>query len=309
MIMIIPALDVVSCLGGSTHSCGLALNRANSPWLGILSDNLELQWEMIYPQSHGSNDSKILQLNHAISQFSERWTLNQRPFLVIGGDHSCAMGTWAGVLNALHTNEHFGLIWLDAHMDAHTFITSPSKNLHGMPIAALLGKADNRLASYYPSNFFILAKNLKLLGVRSFEMAEFILLHQAKVKIMFAQQLIPANWFKHYLSAAIRTLSQSCETIGISLDLDVIDPEDAPGVETPAAKGIKAKDLLDAFRFINRHPLVCGFEICEYSQQQDHHHKTLLLMGELINSFYGDIKEYKSLGFCSDGIKENSVPN
>jgi len=75
-------------------------------------------------------------------------------------------------------------------MDAHTFATSPSSNIHGMPLAALLGKADKKLAAMYPGSDFIKPENLILIGVRSYEHEEYDLLKQAKVEIIFADRLM-----------------------------------------------------------------------------------------------------------------------
>jgi len=76
------------------------------------------------------------------------------------GDHSCALGTWGGCNQRIIAAGEFGLIWLDAHMDAHTFATSPTGNVHGMPLAALLGKADKKLAAIYPGSDFIKPETL-----------------------------------------------------------------------------------------------------------------------------------------------------
>jgi len=246
---------------------------------------LNLQWHWIHPESHGSKEEKLSRLNQSISRFTQHWTEQNQPFLVIGGDHSCALGTWGGVLNGLQRPDKFGLIWLDAHMDAHTFATSPSGNIHGMPLAALLGKADKKLAVMYPGSDFIKPENLILIGVRSYENEEYDLLKQAKVEIIFAGQI---DGLAQVLTKAIDKLSLSCQVIGISIDLDFIDPDDAPGVETPAQGGIKAEELLKALALINRHPKICGLEISEFNPEKDPENKTLHLMKKIIEAFYGE---------------------
>ncbi len=246
---------------------------------------LDLQWHMIHPESHGSKEEKLSRLNQSISRFTQHWTEQNQPFLVIGGDHSCALGTWGGVLNGLQRPDKFGLIWLDAHMDAHTFATSPSGNIHGMPLAALLGKADKKLAAMYPGSDFIKPENLILIGVRSYEHEEYDLLKQTKVEIIFAEQI---DGLAQVLTKAIDKLSLSCQVIGISIDLDFIDPDDAPGVETPAQGGIKAEELLKALALINRHPKICGLEISEFNPEKDPENKTLHLMKKIIEAFYGE---------------------
>ncbi len=347
----VQTLGVVSCLGGPMHYCGFAaemlrdlfnesLNKLTpfvvrqapyernqqltvrpEPVVGLnqrlfkvqKQNRLQLQWQLLYPESQGSKEDKLANLNKAISQFTEGRTKENQRFLVIGGDHSCAMGTWAGVLNAMQQSDKFGLIWLDAHMDAHTFTTSPSGNVHGMPVAALLGKADGKLAALYPSSRVVNVANLILIGIRNYEQEEYGLLKQAGVKIVFANQM---NGIGSALIKAIDFLSQKCQTIGISIDLDVIDPTDAPGVETPVCGGIKAKELLAALSLIHRHPKVCGLEISEFTPEHDVNNLTLYLMKALIEAFYGEperspvsSKPNKFLGSISSGIKGKAVPS
>ncbi|MGR9014180.1 MAG: arginase [Gammaproteobacteria bacterium] len=286
---ILHVLGVVSCLGGPLRTCGYAAEMLHDAFALQKPERqgLQLQWHMIYPENHGSKEEKLSRLNQSISRFTQYRTEQNQAFLVIGGDHSCALGTWGGVLNGLQQPDKFGLIWLDAHMDAHTLATSPSGNIHGMPLAALLGRADKKLAAMYPGSGFINPENLILLGVRSYEPEEFDLLKQAAVKIVFARQI---DGLGQALTKAIDKLSRSCQVIGISIDLDFIDPEDAPGVETPAKDGIKAVELLKALSLINRHPKVCGLEISEFNPEKDSENKTLHLMKDIIETFYGELQ-------------------
>lgn len=284
---ILQTLGVASCLGGPLRTCGYAAEMLRDAFALQKPEQqrLQLQWHMVYPENNGSKDEKLSRLNQSISRFSQHWTEQNQAFLVIGGDHSCALGTWGGVLNGLQRPGKFGLIWLDAHMDAHTFATSPSSNIHGMPLAALLGKADKKLAAMYPGSDFIKPENLILIGVRSYEHEEYDLLKQAKVEIIFAEQI---DGLAQVLTKAIDKLSLSCQVIGISIDLDFIDPDDAPGVETPAQGGIKAEELLKALALINRHPKICGLEISEFNPEKDSENKTLHLMKKIIEAFYGE---------------------
>ena len=298
---IVQTLGVTSCLGGSLSLCGNAAEMLRDEFARQKQQHLQMQWHILHPEQQGLKKERLVKLNKSISQYTECWTKENRPFLVVGGDHSCAMGTWGGVLNGLHQPDKFGLIWLDAHMDAHTFDTSPSGNIHGMPVAALLGKADKKLAAMYPSYHFIKPAYLTLIGVRSYEKEEYALLRQAGVEIVFASQI---NGLVPLLINAIDKLSQSCETIGISIDMDIIDPEDAPGVETPAHGGIKAKELLAALESINRHPKVCGLEISEFTPQNDINNKTLRLMLALIEAFYAETHAVKLSGFVPSSLKE-----
>jgi arginase len=284
---ILPTLGVVSCLGGPMRLCGFAAEMLHDEFArqNPEQQHLQLQWHMVYPEDLASKEEKLTRLNQSISRLSQRWTEEKQHFLVIGGDHSCALGTWGGVINGLRQPDKLGLIWLDAHMDAHTFATSPSGNIHGMPVSALLGKADEKLAAMYPGQGFIKPEHFIMIGIRSYEHEEYQLLKQAAVDIVFADRI---NGLSQALIKAIDKLSLSCEVIGISLDLDFIDPEDAPGVETPVQGGIKAGELLEALSLISRHPKICGLEISEFNPENDSENKTVRLMKEIVEAFYGE---------------------
>lgn len=281
---ILETLGVSACLGGPVPACGngaemLSEDFNSHPGL------LQLHWKMLQPESPDiPKETQLCHLTHSISEFTEHWVKRQQPFLVIGGDHSCAIGTWAGVLNALEPGKRFGLIWLDAHMDAHTFETTPSGNIHGMPLSALLGKADSKLQHLLPTIKAIQPENLILLGTRSYELAEHELLKQADVTIVFADQI---DDFEHLLFQAVEKLNHSCDVIGISIDLDFLRPEDAPGVEVPVAGGIPAQALLNALAQIKRQPKICGLEISEFNPDNDVNHQTLHLMKAIVETFYG----------------------
>jgi arginase len=287
MAKLIQTLGIASCLGGPMRTCGYAaeLLRDEFARQSATQTGLQLQWHMLYPEKTGTKEARLAHLYQKTSQFTRYWTENHHLFLVIGGDHSCALGTWSGVLQALPHSSELGLIWLDAHMDANTFATTPSGNIHGMPVAALLGKADERLGTIYPACCFIQPENLLMIGIRSYEAGEYALLKQANVKIVFADQI---SDFSQTLLAAVEQLSRTCKTIGISLDLDLIDPEDAPGVETPVSGGIKTAALLEALTLVKHHAKFCGLEISEFNPESDRHAKTLLLMKSIVETFYAD---------------------
>ncbi|HUX78510.1 MAG TPA: arginase family protein, partial [Alphaproteobacteria bacterium] len=105
----------------------------------------------------------------------EALTDHQFP-VIIGGDHVVAAGTWAGVTHYLKAKQAFGLIWIDAHMDAHTMETTPSKAYHGMPLAALLGFGESSLVNILEEGPILSPGHVCLIGVRSFEDGERALL-------------------------------------------------------------------------------------------------------------------------------------
>lgn len=276
-------ITVNSALGGP-----LRKQSSVSQWL---SRNLLFQQLMapnlihhidLYPHSALHRELQISRLNRLISQTTLKCLQNNQRFMIISSDHSSAMGTWAGVLNGLKAGSRLGLIWLDAHLDAHTFETSPSGNCHGMPVAALLGAADKRLQGLYPSTQTISASQLILIGARSYETSEFKLLEQTGAIVIPDLQITD---FKQTFATCFHKLDKQCTHIGISLDLDLIDPEYAPAVATPVKDGITATELLDCLSNVVHHPKWCGFECTEWIPEADDDQRTLQLILKLIELY------------------------
>ena len=147
--------------------------------------------------------------------------------------------------------------------------------------------------------------NLVLIGVRSYEAQEAALLRRLQVPIHYCPL---ANDFIDTLMKTITILDKHCDKIALSLDLDVIDPHEAPGVATPVPTGIKAQELLDGLALIYQHPKFCGIEISEYYPPADRNDKTLLLIDKIIQCVFSDNKPYKFLGSTNSGINAISVP-
>lgn len=198
--------------------------------------------------------------------------------IIIGGDHAMAIGTWSGVVSALPSNQAFGLIWIDAHMDAHTPETSPSMAIHGMPLAALLGHGEKCLVELGGSGPKLDPCNVVLIGVRSYESGEAALLKQLNVKIYFIDE-VKQRGFASVMKEAMEYVSANTQGFGVSLDLDAFDPLIAPGVGSPAQDGIRdLGDITEAFKFIRHHPRLMALEIAEYNPIRDCEDKTAELI-------------------------------
>ncbi|WP_172822831.1 arginase [Paramagnetospirillum marisnigri] len=193
--------------------------------------------------------------------------------IVIGGDHSCAMGTWAGLRQA--HGAAFRLIWIDAHMDLHTPDTSPSGALHGMPLACLLGLGPPGLARHPP---VLTGTEVTLMGVRSWEPEEEARTSRHGIRVMGMAEL------KRLGLAAALAEATGPGDFGISLDLDAIDPADAPGVGTPAPGGIRADELLDALAPLLASPRCIGLEIAEYNPHHDIDQRTAALVETIVEA-------------------------
>ncbi len=116
----------------------------------LASRSIELDWDkIILTRSGTAKLPEITDIREQIASWTKAKVSQRRSFLAIGGDHSSAMGTWSGAVSGLGGGQTLGLIWIDAHLDLHNFTSSPSSNIHGMPLAALLGQADEPLKRIY----------------------------------------------------------------------------------------------------------------------------------------------------------------
>jgi arginase len=218
-----------------------------------------------------------------------RWTAGETyalthsgdPFVVIGGDHSCAIGTWSGVADALRPSGPLGLIWIDAHMDMHVPQTTHSGAINGMPVASLLGYGPRELTSIAETGPALRAQSLCLIGARSFEAEEVEFARRHGVRVIGMDEVhrrgIEAVWAEARTIAANGTAA-----FGVSLDLDVFDPTDAPAVGTPEPGGLSASAFLQVWSKLIRDPKRIGLEIVEYNPLRDHGGRTLRLMTDLI---------------------------
>lgn len=208
--------------------------------------------------------------------------IHQHEFpVVLGGDHSIAIGTWSGVIGALDAQQDFGLIWFDAHMDAHTPQTSPSSAIHGMPVATLLGQGLDALVHLYKQGAKINPKHLVLIGIRSFEPEEDALLTELGVKV-YSMEDVQQRGLKEVTEEALEYVHQARKGFGVTIDLDGFDPYFAPGVGSPETNGLKPDDFLPVMRQIAHDPLLKALEITEYNPTLDKDLKTAKLTLDIL---------------------------
>jgi arginase family enzyme len=201
----------------------------------------------------------------------------------IGGDHAMAIGTWTGVADCLHTRRKLGLIWIDAHMDAHTAETSHSGNRHGMPISYLLGYGDDELVKITKAAPVIVPSQLCLIGVRSFEPEEEDLLNSIGAKF-FTMAEVRAKGLNNVMLEAVKIASAHTAGFGISIDVDAFDPKIAPGTGTVASGGLLKEEFINAVEYAlhgyRQHLL--ALEIAEYNPKLDKGNITAQLMADII---------------------------
>jgi arginase len=203
--------------------------------------------------------------------------------LVIGGDHSCAIGTWSGVHAHLADTGRLGLLWIDAHMDSHTFKTSPSQAIHGMPLACLLGHGDAKLTQLMSDRPKVLPQDVCLIGVRSFESGEAALLRTLGVRVYFMDE-VKKRGLREVFREAIAHVSQHTVGYGISLDLDALDPAEEAGVGSPVPNGLHRVELLAALESIHSDSKLLALEVVEYNPHRDNNYETAQAVRELCKS-------------------------
>lgn len=199
--------------------------------------------------------------------------------VIIGGDHSVAIGTWSGVARV--AGQPVGLLWIDAHLDSHTPETSYSGAIHGMPLACLLGRGDKRLLNIGLAGVQVSAGHTAVLGARSYEPEELDFLKASGVRIIDSVELAQRG-FADCLHEALGIVTAAPAGFGVTLDLDAIDPLLAPGVGSPEPEGLNARDVLEAVSGIAGLPGFRALEIVEYNPDRDRLGITASLISDLV---------------------------
>ena len=207
--------------------------------------------------------------------------------MVLGGDHSVAAGTVSGVAEFYRRdNKKIGLIWIDAHSDINTPETSPSGNVHGMPLAALMGLGPAELGNIY--NFWpkVKPENCVLFGVRDVDATEKENIRRAGIEVVTMRD-IDERGMRAVMEDALRMAGRGTVGYHVSLDMDWIDPEDAPGVGTPVRGGATYREAHLAMEIIADHGRMLSFEIVEVNPVLDEQNQTADLAVELALSAFG----------------------
>jgi arginase len=208
----------------------------------MAKDGLTLHWQPMISSVQSESiprSTLVLQLCQTLAEEVYTLSKNKKFFTVIGGDHSSAIGTWSGAYHALNKQGDMGLIWIDAHMDSHTPETSPTGNIHGMPLAALLGYGDPAFVNILDAQPKLKPEHLCLIGIRSFEEGEEELLKKLNVRIFYIEE-VKERGLNVVMQEALKIASHGTIGFGISIDIDGIDPIDAPGTGTDVPNGISA---------------------------------------------------------------------
>ncbi len=201
--------------------------------------------------------------------------------LFLGGDHSLAIGTIGGV----SCREPVGVIWIDAHGDANRPQTSPSGKVHGMPLAALLGDGFPELVNIGRPGSKLEAKDIVMIGIRDLDEGERNWLRQSGIRIYSMRELDERG-----MSVVIREALGSLEhrsRIHVSLDMDSLDPTQAPGVGTPSSGGLRYREAQLLMEVIADSGKLCSADIVEINPILDHENRTARMAVELAASLFG----------------------
>jgi arginase len=207
--------------------------------------------------------------------------------IVLGGDHSLAAGSVAGTATALaERGERTGLIWLDAHADLNTPETSLTGNVHGMPVAHLLGLGDARmshLASVFPA---VLESNLVYVGLRDLDDAEKAAITSRGLHA-FTMRDIDERGLRNVMEEAVDIATRGTGGVHVSCDADWIDPGEAPGVGTPVRGGATLREAHLAMEIIHDSGALVAMDLVEINPILDRQNHTAELAAELIASAFG----------------------
>ena len=208
--------------------------------------------------------------------------------VVLGGDHSIAMGTIAGVSRHFRRKKQKpGLVWLDAHADANTEHTSPTGNIHGMPMAVCLGLGAKDLLSIHDAKGpMIEGERAAIIGLRSVDIRERANVTQVGIGA-FTMRDIDERGMRAVMEASIQRAMNGTAGIHVSIDLDAVDPDEAPGVGTPSPGGISYREMHLAMEMLADTDLVCSVELVEVNPVLDRANQTAKLGVELLCSLLG----------------------
>ena len=207
--------------------------------------------------------------------------------LVLGGDHSIAAGVAAGIANYFRKEKkQIGYLWLDAHGDMNTPESSPSGNVHGMPLAAIMGYGAPELVDLLGFKPKAEPGNIVIVGARDLDAQERKIVKRSGIHV-FTMRDIDERGMREVMADALKYAMDDTAGIAVSLDMDFVDPADAPGVGTPVRGGVTYREAHLAMEMIADTESMVSLEVVEINPILDEHNRTALLGVELVLSGLG----------------------
>ena len=213
-------------------------------------------------------------------------TKNHFP-LILGGDHSIAIGTVSGIAAfAKKKRRKVGVLWVDAHGDMNTPATSPSGNIHGMPLAALLGLGPRDLTQVGGTFRKIDPRHVALIGIRSLDEGEKKHLKEAGV-LVFTMSDIDRQGIHRVMKKALAQITNGTDYVHVSFDLDSVDPTVAPGVGTPVKGGLDYREAHLIMELLCDARVMSSLEMVEVNPILDERNRSAEFAVELVESAFG----------------------
>jgi len=243
--------------------------------------------EQPYGEKRAKYLNEIAETCKGLAELVERTVAEGLTPIVLGGDHSLAIGTIAGVAAHLRKQEkRVGCLWLDAHGDMNTPESSPSGNVHGMPLAAVIGYGAPELTELLGFKPKVEPRNVALVGARDLDVKERRIVKESGIHV-FTMRDIDERGMREVMVEALRAATDDTEGVAVSLDMDFVDPADAPGVGTPVRGGVTYREAHLALEMIADSKAMLSFEVVEINPVIDEHNKTAILGVELVLSGLG----------------------
>ncbi len=231
--------------------------------------------------------NEILKTSVSLASKVEK-ILNKGNFpICLGGDHSMALGTIAGIsAHCKKNNLRLGVIWIDAHTDMNTEETTPSGNIHGMPLAASLGIGNDKLVNLYGINPKLKPENCALIGIRSVDADEKMNIKKLKIPISTMADIDKVGIYR-IMVKTLKHFRESVDHIHVSFDVDSVDPSLAPGVGTPIPGGLSYREAHLIMESIAECGCMSSLGVAEVNPILDHKNKTAIFTTDLIASSMG----------------------
>jgi len=233
--------------------------------------------------SKAKNRERVIDVCRQLSeQVDDSITKGNFP-LILGGDHSIAMGSIAGLTKHY---KNLGVIWFDAHTDINTEESSPTGNMHGMPLAVALGRAELKISDINKDACELKPENIVIIGARDLDQAEKEIIRSLGITC-FTMHEIDRMGMGKVMEEALRIVQNGTDGVHLSFDLDSVDPQEAPGTGTPVPGGVSYREAHFALELMYESGLITSAEFVEVNPTLDINNKTTRLTIELISSLLG----------------------
>lgn len=230
------------------------------------------------------NLEEIIETSETLSQSVSNSLSNNHFPLILGGDHSIAIGSISGVSKHY---ENLGVIWYDAHGDLNIPEESPSGNIHGMPLRILAGDGDDKLVNidnYAPK---VKPENIVLIGMRDLDVGERQYIKDNNIKT-YTMAEVDRYGIKQVIEETIDYLKEKTDGIHLSLDVDALDPVETPGTGTRVLGGLTYRESHFALELLHNSNLVTSMDLVEVNPLIDHNNDTAEQAVGLVGSFFGE---------------------